>query len=245
MFIRAASVTFTFVVLLGLIVILARATAVGTSGPWFSPAVSMQVYAVALLASIVVVVSAALAASARAVSLDAALRSLELQIVAATYGGSSGTGGIARTESVDSTRAHGGDVREVLKLLGPRGASEREGGIAEDDSALRTDRRGMVDSGPIGRELIAQRFALKSARARVWSNVVGPIAVSTIFAGIASAMLPGSEAFALNNYVLNTTSVLILSYGLWILVAWFIVSLVALTSGAAGRRPRRLSWDRI
>ncbi len=70
------------------------------------------------------------------------------------------------------------------------------------------------------REFSRVRNLLLGAKARLRGAVAGPCAMGTVFLGIAGAMLPGSEGFLQNHFLLNTTLILFLGYGWPFLAAW-------------------------
>lgn len=230
---KAAVVSALFVLVLAIIANLAWATAVSITKPWYSPAVSLQMYTISLpLAGFVAVVLAASASGWRR-RLDEGLRALDAR-VAALRG--------ANPPAVESALAERPDpidleVEEVLRSL----QSEVE------DSAGRTEPAGhdvlLTLTPPTPQdtarvrmevlvELVSQRLALRSARGRVWWIASGPILASVAFAGIAGAMLPGSEGFAVTHFQLNTTFILLLAYGWWIVVAWAVAALQLMHVGA-------------
>ncbi len=84
------------------------------------------------------------------------------------------------------------------------------------------------------RQLVGERVALRAARARVWAYAAGPVALSVVFLSLAGPMLPGAGPFAAAHFVLNTTLVLFLAYGLAPLVAWSLLAIAASTTA-----PRR------
>src|SRR5204862_7803275 len=72
------------------------------------------------------------------------------------------------------------------------------------------------------------RAALRRARGLVWQTVAGPLAVLLIFISAAGAMLPGSGSFAQTHFQLNTGLILFLGYGWPFLVAWTVAAIALL-----------------
>lgn len=216
-----------YAVAAALVADLAWATAIGTSGPWFSPAISVQIYSLALLLGAVVGIVLAAAASARVVRLNDQLEALDARIAALRDGPSSdrselyGAGGLLVGREDE-------DVADVLHVLRPGGPpvvemtrGERAVGVSQEVVRL----SGAVADTKRFRDLVAARGAVRTARARVWPAASGPIGMSVVILAVAGAMLPGSEGFAVRNFQLNTMFILAISYSWWLLVAWAVTAL--------------------
>ncbi len=224
---RLAVMTVGFAALFVLIADLAWATAITTTGPWFSGSVSLTVYAVALVLGAALAVLVMHQATARAAELAASQIRLERRI-ALLRAARSTAARAPRTGAVDPTdvalpRLEGQDSPVLVRL-------EREGHDAlvplpqaaqETSSGARTE---------LLRQLLRERTAIREARSQVWTTAAGPVLTSVVYLMIAGPMLPGSEGFAAAHYVLNTTLVLFLSYGFAPLVAWSLLVLAALGS---------------
>jgi len=215
---RLIGATLLFVAVFGIIADLAWSTAATTSGPWFSSAVSRDVYSTTLLAGTVLVVGLAAVASAHAALGAREIRALELRI-----GILKGSGATASASGFDIDR----DIEDTLDEIAggvPIGAPpaplvsmEREA----HDSLIAVTMEGRVARQDVVlRELVRARAVVHQAGSRVWSAVIGPICMGGLFLGIAGAMLPGSEGFAQAHYMLNTALILFLGYAWPFLVAW-------------------------
>lgn len=213
---------------------LAWLTATGTNAPWFTSAVSAQVYTATLTtATIATLILASLAASKLAV-LDSRARAAAAREV------DEGTGSPRIPVEVPRSvvlapnrtpRAEGLD--QILSELerfadGPMvEVRDRQSGNSIPTSLPRSAPRPGI-SGP-GRGMPpATRAALRRARGLVWQTVAGPLAVFLIFISVAGAMLPGSGAFAQTHFQVNTGIVLFLGYGWPFLVAWAVAAIALL-----------------
>jgi hypothetical protein len=213
---------------------LAWLTATGTNAPWFTSAVSAQVYTATLTtATIATLILASLAASKLAV-LDSRARAAAAREV--DEGTESPPIPVEVPRSVvlapnRTPRAEGLD--QILSELerfadGPMvEVRDRQSGNSIPTSLPRSAPRPGI-SGP-GRGMPpATRAALRRARGLVWQTVAGPLAVFLIFISVAGAMLPGSGAFAQTHFQLNTGIVLFLGYGWPFLVAWAVAAIALL-----------------
>ncbi len=213
---------------------LAWLTATGSTAPWFTSAVSAQVYTSTLTtATIATLILASLAASKLAV-LDSRARAAAARVVDA--GVSSPRIPVEVPRSVvlapsRTTRAEGLD--QILSELerfaeGPMvEVRDRQSGNPIPNSLPRsTERTGLV--GQRRGMPPATRAALRLARGLVWQTVAGPLAVFLIFISVAGAMLPGSGAFAQTHFQINTGLILFLGYGWPFLVAWAIAAIALL-----------------
>lgn len=236
---RSASIAFAFTVLFGLIAILARAVALTTNGPWFSPSISLQMYSVTLLGSVVVALGVVALASSRASHLDEALLSMEIRL--ATLSRETGVDSRSLLDSpASNSRKPAQDIASVLDLLD-----------AGEDTALDADPGGhdslvevhqVAPAAPtrtvteLQWDLVSQYRAVQTARERVWIAVAGPLIVSFVFLSISAAMLPGSDGFAQTNFQLNTTLILILAYGWWLLLGWSVLAVIMFPITSRKRR---------
>src|ERR1700704_3941813 len=213
---------------------LAWLTATGTNAPWFTSAVSAQVYTATLTtATIATLILASLAASKLAV-LDSRARAAATREV---------------DEGTESPRIPVEVPRSVV--LAPNRTPRAEGldqilseleRFADGPMVEVRDRQSENSiptplppppprpgtPGP-GRGMPpAPRAPLRRARGLVWQTVAGPLAVFLIFISVAGAMLPGSGAFAQTHFQLNTGIVLFLGYGWPFLVAWAVAAIALL-----------------
>lgn len=228
---RASVVTAFFAVVFAVIANLAWATAVGTSDPWFSSTINLQVYSTTLLTASLLAVLVAAVASRRVASIDEAMRVLDLRVAAAKDAASA-----ARNPGPEATaREHGlpedDEVDELLEAIGgfepmPVVTVERTGHDSlmakQAPTPVLTSRAG----AEVLREIRRQRVRLRAMRTNVWRVVAGPLLASVAFVAIAGAMLPGSAGFAESSYQLNTALILFLGYGWAALVAWAVAGLV-------------------
>lgn len=232
MHLRNAVVTVLFGVTSALIANLAWATAVGTSGPWFSPTVSLQVYTITLLSATIVALGLSTVTAGRVAYLDELLHEWEVRI-AAVQGGAKPWGKSAVTEAHAKERATDGGFDEVFDET-PRAESGTVVGLERIGQGSIVGVPDVVEATGAGakaealQDLVEQRHALQAARARAWFVVAGPIILSIVFVAIAGPMLPGSERFAEQNFRLNTTLILFLGYGWAVLVAWSVAALAML-----------------
>ena len=217
---RVAVVTVAFGAALVAIADLAWATAVATSGAWFSPSVSSQTYIVTLIASTVLVVGLAIAASMHIVSIGHAVDEMDQRIAVIR--------GSARAERQSSASAVGTDRDVEDELDDILGAMERDVALVEvrplpailvPAAATMQDARGLL------RELVSERLAVRRSVSGVRWAIAPAIAASIIFGAIASAMLPAVDGFAIQNYQLNTAFLLFLAYGWPVLVAWAVTAI--------------------
>ncbi len=231
--VRPAVLTAGFGILLAVIANLAWATAMGTTGPWFTAPVNLTVYAIAAVLASVLGVVLVLHAAACVARLDASVTRLERRIALLRSAPTARRGGGSLPTVVESGLESGEPVG-----TGPTALVriEREG----HDALVPLSRQERGRAGAARRELLRQllreRGAIVEARSGVWASVAGPTLACVVFLAAAAPMLPGSDGFAASQYVLNTTLVLFLSYGLTPLVAWALLTLATL-----GSPTRRLS----
>lgn len=228
---RPSILTAGFGVLLAVIADLAWATAITTTGPWFTPSVSLAVYVTAIVLAAALSIVLVHEATSRVAALTASLARLDRRIALLRPARGSRGGGAAPSAGSDPeddlNGLPSGGTRVLVRL-------EKEGhdaliplppGSGGAASTARTE---------VLRQLLRERLEIREARARVWSTAAGPVLASLVFLVIAGPMLPGSDGFAAAHYVLNTTLVLFLSYGLAPLVAWALLAL-AIMGSPAGR----------
>ncbi|TLZ87569.1 MAG: hypothetical protein E6J92_02215 [Methanobacteriota archaeon] len=213
---------------------LAWLTATGTNAPWFTSAVSAQVYTATLsTATIATLILASLAASKLTLLESRARATLARKI-------DEGAGGpripVEAPRSVvlapsENPRAEGLD--QILSELerfaeGPMVAvRDRQTGSPIPRPLPQSDQR-LVVAGQARVLPRVTRAALRRARGLVWQTVAGPLAVLLIFISAAGAMLPGSGSFAQTHFQLNTGLILFLGYGWPFLVAWSIAAIALL-----------------
>lgn len=200
---------------------LAWTTAEETTAPWFSPAVSKDVYSTTLVAATILVAALAALASSQAASVAREARALDLRL-----GILRGSGVISSGGGIDIDR----DIEDTLdEILGAPGEGPAPVVMMDRDAhdtliTVATEGRA-VRQDVVLREVARARSALHKASTRIWSSVGGPLAAGVAFLGIAGAMLPGSEGFAETHFVLNTALILFLGYGWPALVGWTALGL--------------------
>ena len=208
---------------LGAFVIIAQLawnTAVDTTGPWFSTAVSRDVYSTTVIGSLLLVTALAAIATIQAGAAAREARSLDLRLAILRGSGVSvPAGGVDIDRDIEDT------LDEILASTNesptPVVTVEKE---AHDTLISVTTTEGKVlRQDVVLKEVVRSRSALQGAGARIWTAVAGPFAAGVAFLGMAGAMLPGAEGFAETHYVLNTAVVLFLSYGWTLLVGWAAV----------------------
>lgn len=207
---------------------LAWLTAIGTTGPWFSSAVSSQMYTATLTsATLATLILASLAAS-RIANLESRVRDLNAEFRPREAEPSPDVveSVVVPTETprdpdgLDSIlneigRFAAGPLIEVREKPAVQSAPASPVRVASDPLA----------AGTRGNDL---RQSLRRARRLVWQTVLGPLIMLLIFLAISGAMLPGSGDFAQTHYQLNTGLVLFLGYGWPFLVTWTIAAIVIL-----------------
>jgi hypothetical protein len=215
--------------LLGLMAGLAELTAVGTTGPWFGPGISMTVYGLALAMGAALVLVTTVVAGLRIASIDSGMHRIEARVesmrdVAAFKRSQPGRG---------RSPAPRTDLEVELESIvfggkAPAMAIDR----ASHDSLVDIDEVVQVIPAPRREEtlraLLRERIALRELRVRVRNLAAGPFIAGLTFLAAAAVMLPGSDGFATTHYQLNTALVLFLSYGLAPLVAWTAMAMALL-----------------
>ncbi|MGQ0797409.1 MAG: hypothetical protein ACT4OI_06065 [Methanobacteriota archaeon] len=228
-----------------LIVILARATSVTTDGPWFSPAVSAQVYGVTFITGSLLAFGLAGLAFLRVGHIDARLRSVDRELHALSRAIKEELGG---DESADPPTEHA--VRDVVRVETVGGGAS---GVekAGHDSILDVPRvfqaTGTASKEQVRMDVRKERDHLRLARDRVWPGVAGPISLATFFVAVSAASLPGVEGpLSVELFQLNTMLILTISYTWWLLVAWSVAALALLpTDSVETKRFRPRLWERV
>jgi len=216
--------TLLFVGSLVVVADLAWNTAVGTTGPWFSPAVSRDVYTTTMIGGIVILAVLGAIASTQAASASRESRALDMRLNILRGSGVvvSGSGG----SGIDIDR----DIEDTLEeILGGTTASAAPVVMMDRDAhdslvSVTTEIRGPHQEVVL-REVARTRAVLQGAGARIWSAIAGPLGAAVLFLGIAGSMLPGAEGFAETHYVLNTAMILFLAYGWPFLAGWVAIGL--------------------
>ena len=212
-----------FLAAFAIIALLARATALGTSAPWFSAGLSMVVYAATIISATILIAALAALGSSQVATADRELSDLDLRIAVLRgrgLGGLPGGGAFNPDQDIDDTldailgAADGGTSRPLLAV-----APEGHDSLVPASVLARTHQENVV------KELSRLRNMLLRAGFRVRGAVLGPIAMGLVFLSIAGAMLPGSDAFAALHFQMNTALILFLGYGWPFLVAWSAVGL--------------------
>lgn len=227
-----------FGVLFAAIANLAWLTAMGTTGPWYSGAVSLQAYSVSLVVASLLALALVVTASNRAAVLDFRMLRTDGRIALLRATPVAGNPSRAHPDPVDNFDL-GTDLDEEFAEMRIGGAAAMVGIEKEGHDAL-LEVPDLVESVPndrrtdVLRELVRERVALREARVALWRMVAGPVLMSLVFVAAAGAMIPGSEGFAASHYQLNTTFMLFLGYGIAPLVAWAVIAL-----GSLGADPRR------
>jgi hypothetical protein len=223
------AVSALFLAIFAIIGYLAWQTALGTTGPWFSPTISQQVYSATLISATVLVVGLVAFASAQAAAAARETRGLDLRI--AILRGS----GVTQLPGVIDTNGDMEDPPAPFLEVPTRGVGAALVSIKRQghDSLATVPSFAALQAPEVAlREFSRARNLLLGARARLRGAVAGPCAMGTVFLGIAGAMLPGSEGFLQNHFFLNTTLILFLGYGWPFLAAWASAGL-AIGQGSA------------
>jgi hypothetical protein len=201
---------------------LAWTTAEDTTGPWFSSAVSRDIYSTTMIAATLVVATLAALASVHSSAASRETRSLDLRLAILAGSGVTSTGG-----GIDIDR----DIEDTLdEILGAAGGAPAPLVTLEKEAhdtliSVTTLEAKAPRQDVVLKEVTRARAVLQKAGARIWTGVAGPLAAGIAFLGIAGAMLPGSEGFAEANFVLNTAVILFLAYGWTLLMGWAAVGL--------------------
>jgi len=219
---RVIAATLLFFGAFAVVAQLAWVTAEDTTGPWFSPAVSRDVYSTTMIAATILVAVLAVLASGQAAAVARETRALDLRL-----GILRGSGVIpSSSDGIDIDRDIEETLDEILEGVGdptaPMVLVDRE---AHDTLvSVVTEAKGLRQ-GVVLREVAHARASLYRASQRIWTAVAGPVAAGIAFLGIAGAMLPGAEGFAETHFVLNTALILFLGYGWPLLAGWTAIGL--------------------
>jgi len=240
--IRAAAATSPFVVIIAIIAILARATAISTEASWFSPGISAQFYEITLLAASFLVLGLGSIAVARLGRFDTAIRELDLEIAAIRHA----IRGATMNDDSSPGRSSSVEFVQHLQAIGIRTTeSEKVGHDAMIDVSPEIREEASDDRTALWEELREQRAHLVSLRNHVWPIVIGPISLGILFVAISGTMLPGVEGFLVSNFHLNTALILLLAYSWWLLVTWTVFALATLPAETLERAsPRTRLHDR-
>jgi hypothetical protein len=219
---RLIVATLLFLGTFAVIAQLAWNTAIATSGPWFSPAISRDVYSTTMIAATVLVAVLGALASGQAASTAREARALDLRLNILRGSGVivSGSSGIDIDRDIEETLDEilgGVDGSAAPTVTMDREAHDTLVTVTAEGRAQRQD--------VVLREVARARSALHKAGSRIWGAVAGPMAAGIVFLGLAGAMLPGSEGFAESHFMTNTALILFLGYGWPFLVGWVAVGL--------------------
>jgi hypothetical protein len=221
------AVTLVFVGAFLIVAQLAWNTAESTTGPWFSSAVSRDVYSTTMIGSTLLVAALAALASAHSGAASREARNLDLRLAILRGGGLATTsGGIDIDQDIEDTldQILGAPPSELPPPPPPPVVTvEKEAhdtliSVTTEATVIRPEVVPRQDHAL--REVARARAALQGAGARIWTAVAGPMAAAIGFLGMAGAMLPGAEGFAETHFVLNTAVILFLAYGWTLLAGW-------------------------
>ena len=218
---RLTIATLLFLGAFAIVAQLAWNTAESTTGPWFSPAISRDVYSTTMVAATILVAVLAALASGQAAATARETRALDLRLsILRGSGMTTVSGGIDIDRDIEDT------LDEILGSandeLAPVITVDRE---AHDTLVTVAMEGKLVRQDVALREIARARASLHKAASRIWGGVAGPIAAGLLFLGISGAMLPGAEGFAESHYILNTALILFLGYAWPALVGWTAVGL--------------------
>jgi HAMP domain-containing protein len=224
--------TVFFGIVFAAIVDLSWLTAGGTSGPWFSPAISVQVYTTTLTAATIATLIMASLAASRLAAFETRARAAAAREVANPTPSATIEVKVPETVVVappQAMRSEGLD--QILSEL--HRFAERTNARVEDRTRRNEDRLARMvrqEANAVRDRTMspAARDALQRGRGLVWQTVAGPLILFLAFISISGAMLPGSGAFAQAHFQLNTGLILFLSYAWPFLIAWAIASIALL-----------------
>ncbi len=236
MSIRSAAATSPFVVLFALITILARATAMATQAPWFSPGISAQFYEATFFGALFLALGVSFVVVARVGRFDTAIRELDLEIAAIRHA----IRDAIASEDGGPDRSPPADFVHRLEAIGVRTTgAERLGHDAIVDVSPVLQTEASDNRRALWEELREQRAHLANLRTQIWPVVIGPVSLAILFVAISGMMLPGAEGFLETNFRLNTALILLLAYSWWLLVTWSIFALAALPAETRERTSPR------
>jgi len=224
-----------FAAVFAVISIFAVATASGTTGPWFSAALSSQAYAASLVGAVVVAIALATATVSHLGRLEDARRGLALRIAGMPEADllPMGEATLVTADAIKMLPPSDEDVDELLTTLAtpvagaPPGMEIEITGTLVEVSAALTAARTRKE---LMKALLIERARVETARVAAAPSIAGPIVVALLFACAAGAMLPGSDGFAASQFQLNTALLLFLGYGWMFLVLWAVLALSMLTA---------------
>ena len=222
---RLIGMTFGFFAGFAIIALLARATALGTQGPWFSASVSTAIYSATFVGGTILVISLAAVAVMQATMAGREVRALDLRIALLR---GAGVGAMARG-GIDLDQ----DIDQILEDV----LAQPDGNEGTTLVAIRREGHDSLEPVPavvargrsdvVLRELSRVREGLRNAGSRLAGAVAGPITMGIAFLAIAGPMLPGADWFAAEHFQLNTMLILFLGYGWPFLVAWAAAALAS------------------
>jgi len=224
---------------------LAWLTAVKTTAPWFTSTISSQMYASTLTAGslgALLLISIATGRLARLKpfrwlpgSRGGFRRERTGTLVNGEAGASLAGGPPPAPEGIEQIIA---DLEKLTEVPLHDGRETGRGGTVQV-SVPRSVARSR--GSPLESALTAGDPERSQAqRAFVWQTVAGPLAMLIVFVTIGGAMLPGSGAFAMAHFQLNTGLILFLGYGWAFLVAWTVVAILLLNAPAGDRTIPRI-----
>ena len=168
---RLIVATLLFLGAFAVIAQLAWNTAIATSGPWFSTAISRDVYSTTMIAATVLVAVLAALASGQSASAAREARALDLRLNILRGSGvsASGSGGIDIDADIEDT------LNEILGGVdgsaAPLVTMDRE--AAHDTLVAVTTEGKALRQDVVLREVARARSALNKASSRIWGAVAG------------------------------------------------------------------------
>ena len=235
-----------FATVFAFIAIFAWATAEGTTASWFSKDLSSQAYAASLIGAVVVSIALATATVSHLGRLEDARRGIALRIAEMPEAGLLPTGEatLVTSQAITMMPPSDEEVDDLLTTLAtpvsgaPLGMEIEITGTLVEVSAALTAARTRKE---LMKALLIERARVEAAREAAAPSIAGPIVIALLFASMAGAMLPGSDAFAASHFQLNTGLILFLGYGWMFLVLWAVLALAMLTARSSpdGQNPVR------
>jgi len=235
-----------FAIVFAFIAIFAWATAEGTTLSWFSPDLSSQAYVASLIGAVVVSIALATATVSHLGRLEDARRGIALRIAEMPEAGLLPTGEatLVTSQAITMMPPSDEEVDDLLTTLAtpvsgaPPGMEIEITGTLVEVSAALTAARTRKE---LMKALLIERARVEAAREAAAPSIAGPIVIALLFASMAGAMLPGSDAFAASHFQLNTGLILFLGYGWMFLVLWAVLALAMLTARSSpdGQNPVR------
>jgi len=215
-----------------IILIGAYFTAIGTTGAWYGPEISLWTYGSSLQALIVFLVAMLIAIMIRRQHLEKQVHILEDNIRML----------ISKIENLSASdwQAFEDGIRDSFErehlIIASRDIGLERASHTADLPAKDAERIGLEELAPIIEKNDAQwiSFAVRKrnnlliARREIWKVMAGPIIMALIMITICAIFLPLSTSFAQENFQLNTALVLIVSYGSALLPTYMVASFLAL-----------------